>query len=61
MLLYRDESHVQGVGLVVDVLGTTSGGGGSGIEGLGFVVGLAAQDHGPDDAGPFVGAVDDPS
>ena len=32
---------------------------GRGVEGLGFVVGLAGDDHGPDDARQLVGPGDD--
>ena len=50
MLLCWHELHVQGKGLVVEVLETAGSGCGCGVEGLGFVVGLAGDDHGPDDA-----------
>ena len=59
MLLSGNEFHVQCEGLVVEVLETTGGGCGRGVEDLGFVVGLAGDDHGPDDAGELVRPGDD--
>ena len=58
-MLDWNELHVEGLSLVLEVFEAAGGAGGGGLEGFLFVVGLAGDDQGPDDAGQLVGAGDD--
>lgn len=50
-LLNWNECHVEGFGLVLEVLETPRGAGGGDGESFGFIIGLPADDQRPDEPG----------